>query len=309
MIVTFTPNPAVDKTLLLRPLTVGGVNRAEDSLLDPGGKGINASRVVRRLGRATVALTVLGGHIGRLLAAALEAEDVAHREVLVEDETRLNVILHDVTTGASTRVWDRGAHVPPESHAAVLGLVEDGIRGASVLLCAGTLPPGLPPDTYAGVLEGAARAGVRTALDSDGESFRLGLEGRPTLIKPNVREAEHLLGRRLVSEEDVLAGAADLLRRGPEAVVVSMGAAGSVLVTADAAVRALPPPVERRSAVGSGDSLVAGLLIALAERLPLEEGLRLGTAAGAATAESVGTHLGERSRVEALVPQVRLERL
>lgn len=307
MIVTFTPNPAVDHTLLVPGSRVGGVNRATDSHLDPGGKGINASRVVHRLGRATVALTVLGGHVGRMLAGALEHDGVPCRAVWVRGETRLNVILQDTVSNASTRIWDRGAEVTPDVRADLDGLVDLWIPRAKVFLCAGTLPPGLPPDTYVRVLAAARKAGARTVLDSDGESFRLGLEGRPAVIKPNVREAEAVLGRKLTTDAEIVAGAKELLARGPEAVVVSMGGSGSILVTAERVVRAIPPQVERRSAVGSGDSLVAGLLIALAEGLPLEEGLRLGTAAGAATAMAVGTQLGRPDAIAALVPLVRIE--
>ena len=307
MIVTFTPNPAVDKTLLVASLRHGSVNRCRESHLDPGGKGINASRVVHRLGRGTTALTVVGGHMGRLLEGALREEGVATEVVCVPEETRLNVILVDEATGASTRVWDRGAAVPATAGDDVDAMVRRWIPRARVLLCAGTLPPGLPRGTYARLLDEAARAGVRTMLDSDGESFLDALEGRPHLVKPNVREAEKVLGRRLVDDADVVRGAVDLLGRGVEAVVISMGAAGSVLATGDRLVRAIPPQIVRRSAVGSGDSLVAGLAIALAEGSPLEDGLRLGTAAGAATAMTVGTQLGERAEIEALLPSVRIE--
>lgn len=304
MIVTLTPNPAADKTLLVPALRIGGVNRTSESHLDPGGKGINASRVVHRLGRETRALTVLGGHIGRLLEAGLAAEGVPCLAVRVEDETRLNVILHDGATGGSTRIWDRGAEVPGWAAAGLEAMVREWIPRSRAFLCAGTLPPGLPDDFYARVLAEAEAAGVPTILDSDGECFRRGLEGRPTLIKPNVREAEALLGRPLRTDSDLLAGARDLLAMGPSAVVLSMGASGSLLVTAERAVRAIPPKVERRSAVGSGDSLVAGLLVALAEGWPLEEGLRLGTAAGAATAMTVGTQLGSREEIDSLAPSV-----
>ncbi len=309
MILTFTPNPAVDKTLLVAALKPGGVNRARESHLDPGGKGINAARVAHRLGRPAMALTVVGGYVGSLLEQGLREEGVAFDSVRVAEETRLNMVLVDEATGASTRVWDRGAAVPAGRTGDVADLVERHLPGATVLVCAGTLPPGLPDDFYARVLEAAADAGLRTVLDSDGASFLRGMEGRPTVIKPNVREAEAVLGRRLVDDHDVIAGAVELLRRGPEAVVVSMGAAGSVLATATGLVRAVPPRIDRKSAVGSGDSLVAGLAIALHDGLDLVEGLRIGTAAGAATAMTVGTHLGSREEIESMMPFVKIERI
>ncbi|MCG3135132.1 MAG: Tagatose-6-phosphate kinase [Planctomycetes bacterium] len=309
MIVTLTPNPALDKTLLVAALRHGAVNRARESHLDPGGKGVNAARVVHRLGRPAVALVVAGGAVGKLLLRELHDEGVTHEAVWVPEETRLNVIVVDEATGESTRVWDRGAPVPPSVLSAIGGMRDRHLDQATVLVCAGTLPPGVPDDWYAECIEAAHERGVRTILDSDGESFRAGLAAEPSVIKPNAREAEYVLGRRLVDEKDVIAGAVELLRRGPEAVVISMGGSGSVLATEDGVVRAIPPTVDRKSAVGSGDSLVAGLAIALHEHMHLSEGLRIGTAAGAATAMTVGTQLGTREEIDALLPSVRMERV
>lgn len=307
MILTLTPNPALDKTLLVAALKHGTVNRARESHLDPGGKGVNAARIVHRLGRPAVAVVVTGGAIGKLLLRELADEGVPSEAVWVPEETRLNVILVDESTGASTRIWDRGASVPPSILTAFSGARDRLLDDATVLVCAGTLPPGIHEEFYAECIQEANDRGVRSILDSDGESFRAGLDAGPSLIKPNVREAEYVLGRRLVDDRDVIAGAVELLRRGPAAVVLSMGASGSVLATEGGIVRALPPQVERKSAVGSGDSLVAGLAIALHEHLPLAEGLRIGTAAGAATAMTVGTHLGTREEIEMLLPRVRIE--
>ncbi len=307
MIVSFTPNPAVDKTLLVRGLRHGAQNRADESHVDPGGKGINVSRMAHRLGAPTVALAALGGHVGRMLARALHDEAVPAHFVWTREETRLNVIVVDPTSGESTRVWDRGPHVDAAESAELLALTRRWCAGASVFVAGGTLSPGMPQDLHATALAEAAKLGARTILDADGDAFRRGLAGRPFLVKPNVREAETILGRALHGEAEIAAAGRELLERGPEAVVISMGAAGALLVQRDRVVRVVPPAVEFRSAVGSGDSLVAGLAVAMARGDDLVEGMRLGSAAGAATAAAVGTHLGDRADVERLLPLVRVE--
>lgn len=304
MILSLTLNPAVDKTLFVRTLTVGRLNRVERSQIDPGGKGINVSRIVHRLGRPTIAFGFLAGNLGAIVTRALDEEGVAHRFVWVDGETRLDVVLVDEATGASTNVYDRGPTVTGVDVDRLLADVGRWLPAARVLVAAGTVPPGVPVDVYARLLAEASHVGVQTILDADGETLRAGLAGRPTLIKPNVAEAETLLGRRLPDVTAVVAGARDLVARGPRVVVVSMGAEGSICATAGRVLHAMPPAVERRSTVGSGDSLVAGLAIALAAGSDPVEGLRLGTAAGAATAATRGTELGVAEDIERLAPQV-----
>ena len=177
-----------------------------------------------------------------------------------------------------------------------------------MLVLAGNLPPGMPGDTYARYIRLAQAQGVKTIVDADGEPLRLGVAAAPNLIKPNRAEAERLLGRACRTCR-AWSRALGRSRRGVEAVVISMGAQGAVCAQGERAWLAVPHAVERRSTVGSGDSLVAGLAVALASEHDIVEGLRLGTAAGAATAMTPGTALGTAEQVRALLPQVRIEEL
>jgi 1-phosphofructokinase family hexose kinase len=263
--------------------------------------------MAHRLGHPTMALATLGGHMGRLLARTLHDEGVPAQFVWVQEETRLNVVLTDPESGESTRVWDRGPHAGDTTAAELLALARRWTGGARVFVAGGSVLPGMPTDLHAQAVAEANRAGVRTILDADGDALRDGLHAKPFLVKPNSAEASALLGRPVRSEEDVVAAGRELLALGPQAVVISMGSKGSMLVEARRVVRAVPPQVTFQSAVGSGDSMVAGLAVALAEGRDLAEGLRLGSAAGAATATAAGTHLGERAEVERLLPLVRIE--
>jgi 1-phosphofructokinase family hexose kinase len=307
VIITLTPNPSVDQTLFIHQLEVDAVNRYSESQLDPAGKGINVSRMAHRLGWPTIAFGFLAGEIGEIAQRALDAEGVPHHFVPVPGQSRLNVTVVDESHGTSTSFYGPGPPVPLDHLATLDGLLRFWLRAGRVLVLAGSLPPSVPNGLHAAYIRLAQAEGVVTILDADGEAFRLGVEAGPSLIKPNRAEAERLLGRPLPDQRAVVDGARELVARGLPMVVVSLGAQGAVYADGRGVWHAIPPKVESRSTVGSGDSLVAGLAVALARGDDLIEGLRLGTAAGAATAMTSGTALGTEEEILSLLPQVRIE--
>ncbi len=309
MIVTMTLNPAVDETLFVHSVEIGAVNRVHDSHFDPAGKGINVSRLVHRLGWPTVALGFLAGDIGDLAERTLGAEGVLSHFVRVRGETRLNVTIRDEGTREETSFFDRGPLVTPDDLERLDQTLNTLVAAAQVLVLAGSLPPGLPDDTYANYIRMAEAKGIKTILDAHNEALRLGLMAHPYMVKPNRSETETLLGRKLPDREAVIDAAKDLIKNGVKVVVISMGAEGAICAEGDNVWHAIPPNVERRSSVGSGDSMVAGLAISVMRGQSPVEGLRLGTAAGAATAMTPGTTLGSPEDVASLLPQVRIERL
>ena len=309
MIITLTLNPAVDQTMVVSEVTLGEVNRVREVYLDPAGKGINVSRMVHRLGWPTIAFGFLAGEIGLLAEKALDNEGVQYHFVHVPGQTRLNVALIDESTGVLTNYNGRGLRVDEESVARLDEVLTFWLQAGSVLVLAGSLPRGMPEDTYARYIELAKAAGSKTILDADGDPLRLGLEAEPTLIKPNRPEAQRLLGRQLPDLEAVTAAARELAATRSTIVIISMGGNGAVYATKDGAWLAVPPEIELNSSVGSGDALVAGLAVALAGDRPLVEGLREGTAAGAATAQTAGTTPGSKEEVARLLPQVQIKEL
>lgn len=309
MIITLTINPAVDQTLWVDNFRPGHVNRPVEAHLDPAGKGINVSRMVHRLGRPTIALGFLAGDIGHLMQTALDAERVQNHFVPVAGQTRINVTIVDRTNDTATSLYGPGPRVTPEELEELDEMVECWFKAGRVLVLAGSLLPGVPEDLYARYIERAHACGVKTILDADGPSLRQGITAKPFLIKPNQSEAEHLLGRSLSSLEEVARGAMELSERGIAAVVISLGAAGAVCAYEGLIWHVLPPGIRRQSTVGSGDSLVAGVAVELADDGGLVAGLRLGTAAGAATALSAGTSLGTPEDVKRLLPEVQIKEL
>ncbi|HEY9765692.1 MAG TPA: 1-phosphofructokinase family hexose kinase, partial [Chroococcales cyanobacterium] len=278
MIVTLTANPAVDQTVFVDSLEIGAVNRFRDPQLDPAGKGINVSRMAHRLGWPTIAFGFLAGEIGLIVEKALDAEGVPHHFVPIPGQTRLNVTVVDGESGRATSLYGPGPSVDREHLATLEGMLGFWLKASRVLVLAGSLPQQMPKDSYAKYIRQAHEAGIKTFLDTEGPALALGIEAKPTLIKPNVEEAERLLGRSLPDLPAVLKGAREISQKGIEIVVISMGAQGAVCVRGDSAWLAVPPQVRRRSTVGSGDSLVAGLAVAIARGQEVLEGLVLGTA-------------------------------
>ena len=309
MIITLTLNPAVDQTVWVPHLEVAAVNRARQAHLDPAGKGVNVSRMAHRLGWPTIAFGFLAGEVGEIVRQALAAEGVAQQFIPIAGQTRINVTVVDDSSHAATSIFCPGPAVEPDHLQQLDAVLQFWLQAGRVLVLAGSLPPGIPEDAYARYIRLAHAQGIRTILDASGVHLRLGVEARPYAIKPNVAEAEELLGRRLPDLDAVVAGAQELAARGIAVVVISMGAQGAICVEGGRVWRATPPEVERQSTVGSGDSFVAGLAVALARGEGVEAGLRLGTAAGAATAATPGTELGSAEAVQALLPQVRVVRV
>ena len=309
MIVTLTLNPAVDKTIRVRRMTIGQVHRVEEAQLDPAGKGINVSRMVDRLGWPTIAFGFLAGEIGVIVEKALVDEGVQSHFLRLAGQTRLNVTIFDERSGIGTSFYEKGPHANRRQLQALLDEIQPWLLVCDVLVLAGSILPGVPSEIYADYIRLARDAGAKTILDADGEPLRRGLAALPSLIKPNVKEAERLVGHPLPDLDARVQAAREIVDRGIETVVISMGKEGAILSHGAGVWLAIPPEVVPRSTVGSGDSMVAGLAIALARKDDLIDGLRLATAAGASTAMVPGTLLGSSADVHALLPQVRVERL
>jgi 1-phosphofructokinase family hexose kinase len=298
-------NPALDEAVALETLVLGHKNRCSLDSLDAGGKGINASRVIHRLSRDTIALGFAGGVTGELLRQKLDDEAVPHQLWDVPEATRVNIMIYERRSGRRSRLYLPGPQVHP-MRLVDLEMRLDALLPGSVVVFGGSVPPGLPATVYRDLIRLVKPHGIRTIVDASGEALAAALDAAPELIKPNVSEASELLERSLPDDAAVLAAARELRARGAEHVVISQGERGAIGVNAAGAWKAVPPKIHARSTVGSGDSMVAGLAIALDEGQPLIEGLRLGTATGAATAMIPGTRLCRAQDVQTLLGAVTI---
>lgn len=289
MITTVTLNPAIDRTITVDTFVYGSVNRVGSSREDMGGKGINVARILGALGtecRAT-------GFIGRRNLAQVEsllARDAIRCDLVpVEGTTRLNTKLLESSSRTTTDLNEAGFRVGETELAALKDKIAALAAESTFTVFSGSVPPGLPDTIYRDLVRLAGPA-CHTVLDADGELLRNGLEASPYLIKPNIHELENALGRRLPEAADIVAAAREIItRHGVTYVLVSMGGDGSILVSANAALKAEPIKVDVRGTVGAGDSLLAGFLHSLARGLAEADALACATACGALAVSREGT--------------------
>jgi 1-phosphofructokinase len=309
VIVTVTLNPAVDQTLTLDQLTLGDTNRVRDSRIDPGGKGINVSRVLRELGRESLATGFAPGSLGRFVEHSLLELGILCDFVHTRGQTRTNLTLVDDASHETTLLSYRGPEMDPRHVQTLETRLRRYISSGDWLVVAGSIPPPLDPWVYARLIELGRQRGAHTVLDADADALVAGLSARPDIVKLNHHEAERLLGTAVESDQ-ALVEAADAMRdAGAETAVVTAGSRGAVAISGDGAWRAWAPETEVVSSVGAGDALLGGMLYKLEEGGSLEEALRWGTAAGVAACLTSGTQLCRQSELVSLLPNVRVEQI
>ena len=306
MIYTVTLNPAMDKTVVIGRFVPDAVNRVETMRTDPGGKGVNVSKVIARLGGQSVALALAAGRTGEAIEDALRMLGIETDFLYGPGETRTNLKIVDPVLHQNTDVNEPGPQVDPAAAAALLERLLSRLAPGDVVVLAGSLPRGLNADTYAVWTRACKAAGARVFLDADGEALAQGVMAGPSLVKPNGAELARLLGRELRTHAELAQAARTLTSRGVERVVVSLGAEGALFVDASSTVYAPGIPVPVGSTVGAGDSMVAALALAAERGMTAEETMRLAMAAGAANVMSSGTQAASREEVMALLPRVRL---
>ncbi|MCG3174533.1 MAG: Tagatose-6-phosphate kinase [Myxococcota bacterium] len=291
MICTLTVNPCIDITYEVLDLKKDDANRAVHVMRDPGGKGINVSRVLQRLGAPTLAIAVAGGHTGKLLGDLLDEENVKHRLVPVPGDTRLGIILTDLREGTQTRVSAPGPNMTMHSLDELRRTLHEELGRSKMMVCGGTLPPGVPLDLYNTLVEDARAKGVPVVVDTDGELLIAVVQAKPFLIKPNVHELSRLVERTLHDRNDVLRAGKSLLDKGLEQLVVSMGKDGAFWIDRRNVFHGKGPDVRAESSVGAGDSMIAGILYGLYNGMAPDVALRWGVAAGTAAVITRGTVL------------------
>ena len=308
MIATVTLNPSLDRTITVHGLRVDESNRWTSLRHYAGGKGIDVSRATHEMGEQTIAYGFIGGHEGRDVEILLDEEGVPFSFTPIEQETRTNFIISDTSVSQQTIINAPGPHISKKELERFLKKLRE-IPPPDLMVASGSIPPGVPADIYSTIVLGARDYNVRTILDSTGQWLEEGIKAKPYLIKPNIREAGELLKTEFPTEEAIVEAVLNLVEMGIEVVVISRGKDGIIAATKREILKAVPPLLKVRSAVGAGDCTVAGLALKLAKGEPLIEACRLGVAMGSATVLTPGTELCNRTDVERLLPQVEVYKM
>ncbi|WP_077614130.1 1-phosphofructokinase [Caenibacillus caldisaponilyticus] len=299
MIATLTLNPSLDYFMRLEALNVGRLNRAIETAVRPGGKGINVSRVLKRLGVDSRAFGFIGGFTGDFIRRFLAEEGISAEFTVLEGLTRINV---KISADRETELNGAPQPISQEDVERLLSVL-GRLNAGDVFVMAGSVPASLPPDIYRRIIE-KLPAGVKPVVDTSGRPLAEAIAARPYLIKPNRDELGQLFATDIQTVEETVLYAEKLLDEGVENVIVSLGADGALFMNREAALRASVPQGQIRSTVGSGDSLVAGFLAALEKGMAPAEAFRFGVAAGTATAFS--DDLCTAEDVEKIWPRIAL---
>jgi 1-phosphofructokinase len=305
VILCITPNPALDRTLLLPELRRGEVLRPSEVIVAAGGKGLNVARSLHALGSQARCAGPLGGHNGRLFAELAAREGIDGLWTWAEGETRICTILVE-SAGESTGIYERGQALAPASWARFCDDMLRAADEASAICLCGSLPPGVQPASYADAIAALRAIGLPLWVDTSGPALEAAVAARPSAIKVNAEEAAALLGTPIADVTSALAAAGAIRARGIATVALTLGRAGAVLLDADGAWLATPPPIQAVSAVGSGDALLAGLLHARATGASAAEALRYAVATGAANAAAPGAGRFTSRDVAELLATTRL---
>lgn len=306
-ILTLTLNPALDKNITVSKLVPEKKLLCTSVTIEPGGGGINVSRAIQKLGGMSEAVYLAGGFTGNEFSALLSAEKIKSVALPIQGATRENFMVVDHATQLQYRFGMPGPAVEAAEWQQALNYIQEQ-TAIDFIVASGSLPPGVPDDFFARLAVIAQQLNAKLVVDTSGKALQEAVKVGVFLIKPNLGELSNLYGKETLSQEEIPVAAKAVINEGGcEIMVVSMGAAGAMLVTKEAQYVVKPPPVTVKSTVGAGDSMVGAMVLALSEGFLPEDVLRYGVAAGTAATMNYGTELCKKEDTERLFLKMKQE--
>lgn len=309
MVTAVTLNPCIDRTVWLEKLEQGAHNRAISTHCDISGKGINVNIVLQHLGIDTSCLSLLHSDGGDAVKGLMDSLGIPFMGVEVPGSLRINLKLTETGNGRMTEINESGSAVDEHTTQRVMRGLDELLPQTDILVASGSVPPGVPDDIYAAMVERARGHSVRTLLDCADVLLRKGLAPKPWAVKPNKYELERLSGCSIGSLEQAASMCRELNSAGVELVCLSLGKHGAMLTAENETWFSAGLDIEVKGVQGAGDSMVAGLCAAAMGGLGLPDMLRYGVAAAHASLLREGTLLCERDCFEELLEKITVEKI
>jgi 1-phosphofructokinase len=312
VIITVTLNAAIDKTLEVPNFRLGRRHRSVEQTTMAGGKGVNVARALKRLGQPVIATGLAGGPTGTRIVEQLTEESILNDFVRIREESRSNTAVTDPTTGEQTEINERGPAVSAQEIEHFRDKLLYLARGAQICVFAGSLPRRVEPTIYADLIRELRKLGVTTLVDTDGDPLHQAVRAEPSVVSPNVLEAEELVGHEFNDDEDRLIAVREMCELGArEAIMTSDdGCFAQVLEEGGTQLyRLRVEPLETYSAVGSGDAFLAGYVAARYSGRPPADCLRFGVACGAESTQHIGAGVIDAREAERLESEIAVERV
>ena len=299
-IVTITLNPSIDKSTSVKGIVPEKKLRCAEPKFEPGGGGVNVSRAIKKLGGDSTAIYFAGGYSGKFFTSLLGLEGIDSLVVPIAEQTRENMIVVDESTNLQYRFGMPGPTIKPGEVEHFFSLLHE-MKDVQYVVASGSLPDGVDDDFFINLADICKKNNTKLIVDTSGEPLRKAINEGVYMIKPNLGELSMLNGVEELNDEDIVTSARSIIEKGgAEVIVVSMGASGACLVTKDATYNCPSPAVRKKSTVGAGDTMVAGMVLAMLNGYPWQDVLRYGVAAGTATTMNSGTELCKKNDVERL---------
>jgi 6-phosphofructokinase 2 len=305
-IATITFNPCIDKSTTVASIIPEKKLRCSIPNFEPGGGGINVSRAIKKLGGRSIAIYPAGGYSGKFLTTLLKNEGIDSIVIETADHTRENLIILDTSTNLQYRFGMPGSTLAENEWKRCLQELEK-LNDIDFIVASGSLSPGLPVNVFGQIAQIAKAKNIKLVIDTSGEALNYAIKEGVYLVKPNLGELASLVNKEELKAGEVLKSAQQLIDKGAAKIlVVSLGPQGALLITQDQHMQFVPPMVKRKSTVGAGDSMVAGIILSLQKGKSIPEAVQYGVACGTAATMNAGTELCHVNDVENLFSQVEI---
>ena len=309
MILTVTPNPCVDKTVFLDTMDVGKKNVCDRVTTIPGGKGNNVARAVKALGERSASVVLVGGAPGQHVVEMITGQDgLECHPVWIAENTRTIITVLEEGSHRQTPLFEPGPRVSASEKESLIAEVRSRLVETEILTLNGTVPDPVLYDVYRTLITLTKEAGVTVILDTHGRELALGIEAAPFMVKPNEAEAAELVGYALDSDLARWRAIDWFHAKGVALVVLSLGPDGVFVSDGRERLHVKPPAIEEINAVGSGDSLVAGIAVGLLRKWPLEQCAIWGVSAGTVNAMRWDIGHVTQAEVAQIAPRVIVRR-
>ena len=307
-IVSLSLNPAIDLTYQVDRLIHDQKSRAASTSYDPGGTGINVGRALEKLNTNSHTCCIIAGTMGKFLDTMLKQELKHISTLQVEGETRINTTILQHSPHRQYEINAAGPTITPQQLEQIIDQFLT-ICGQGIGILTGSLPPGISDETYLHINTKLKKQGAKAIIDAPLINLKKALISNPFLIKPNLHELELLQNKTLHSIEQIATEARTITQQGTQYVCVSLGEKGAILTTPDNSYFCNSPRIKVISTVGAGDSMVAGLAHAFAQKKSPDQALKLAVACGAGTAKQKGTQLFNLEEIDKLMKEIKVRTL
>ena len=303
MILTVSCNPAIDKTYNTSNVMIGQINRMRDLVSIPGGKAVNVTKVLRQFDAHVTATGFVGGYTGDFIEEELRNMGVNTSFTTIRGLTRsnMNIIGDD---GYVTEILEPGPKILSFEREDFMDRFRELVKISEYVVLSGSLTEGLPEDFYAKLIKICNDHGAKAFLDASGEPLKRGIEAVPYCIKPNRRELEYAVGKKLSTEAEIIQAAYEYIKAGVVKVVVSMGDKGLLQITKTKVIKAVPPRIKKVNTVGCGDCVVAAMILGMIQGLNDEDTMKFAAGVSAANATTLESGMIPQDTMEKLIQDV-----